>query len=69
MYRLMRSAKFTLYHTISGPMSSYRQSLVGHFRQSRAAIGACRVANASSPDRYYVLNELGQEYFRGFWID
>lgn len=69
MYRLMKSVKLTLDHTVSGPLSSYRQSLVGHFRQPRAAHVACKAANTTGPDRYYVLNELGQEYFHDTWID
>jgi hypothetical protein len=69
MYRLMQSAKFTLDHPTLGPMSSFRQSLVGQYRQSRMALTACDKANARHGDRYYVLNDRGQENYRGAWID
>jgi hypothetical protein len=41
MYRLMRSEKFTLNHLTAGLISFYRQTQVKHFRQFRAALGAC----------------------------
>ena len=69
MYRLMKSEKFTLDHPISGLMSSYRQTEMGNFEQFVAAHGACEVANYRGSSRYYVLNESGQEYFKGTWID
>jgi len=69
MYRLMKSEKFTLDHTVSGPLASYRQSLVSRFRQPRAALVACKLANGTGANRHYVLNESGQEYFDGTWID
>jgi len=68
MYRLMKSVKFTLDHLVEGPLSSYRQSLVGQFRQPRAALVACKLANGTGANRHYVLNESGQEYFDGAWI-
>ena len=69
MYRLMKSEKFTLDHMVEGPLSSYRQSLVAQFRQPRAALVACKLANGTGAYRHYVLNESGQEYFDGFWVD
>jgi len=69
MYRLMKSVKVILDHRVSGPMSSYRQSLVAHFFQSGTALAACKAANEQDPPRHYVLNESGQEYFRGTWVD
>jgi len=69
MYRLMKSAKLTLDHLASGPMSSYRHSLVAYFFQSCTALAACKAANQQDSPRHYVLNESGQEYFRGTWID
>jgi hypothetical protein len=69
MYRLMQSAKFTLEHSTLGPMSAFRQRLIGHYKQIRTALLACDAANAKGPNRYYVLNELGQENFQGSWID
>lgn len=69
MYRLMKSEKFTLDHAISGLMSLYRQTEMGHFEQFPAAHGACAVANNKGKSRYYVLNESGQEYYDGIWID
>jgi hypothetical protein len=69
MYRLMKSAKFTLDHMVEGPVSSYRQSLVALFRQPRAALVACKLANGKGANRHYVLNASGQEYFDGVWVD
>ena len=69
MYRLMRSEKLTLDHLVSGLLSSYRQTEIGHFQQFRAAHDACEIANNKGKSRYYVLNELGQEYYDGTWID
>lgn len=69
MYRLMKSERFTLDHPISGLMSLYRQTQVGHFQQFRSALGACEVANNNGRSRYYLLNESGQEYYGGIWID
>ena len=69
MYHLMKSEQFTLDHVISGLLSTYRNTAVCHFRQFRAALGACEVANNKDRSRYYVLNESGQEYCDGIWID
>ena len=69
MYRLMKSEKFTLGHPTSGLASSYRQTPVKHFQQFRTALCACEVANNSGRSRYYLLNESGQEYYGGTWID
>jgi hypothetical protein len=69
MYRLMKSEKFTLDHLTSGLISFYRQTQVKHFRQFRSAMGAYEVANNNGRSRYYLLNESGQEYYGGTWID
>ena len=69
MYRLMKSEKFTLEHLTSGLTSFYRQTQIDHFQQFRSALGACEVANNHGRSRYYVLNESGQEYYSGTWID
>jgi hypothetical protein len=69
MYRLMKSEKFTLDHALSGLMSLYRQTEMGHFEQFPAAHVACEVANNKGESRYYVLNGSGQEYYDGTWID
>jgi hypothetical protein len=69
MYRLMQSLKVTLEHPTLGPMSSFRQRLMGQYPKYRGELAACETANARGPNRYYVLNELGQENFRGSWID
>jgi hypothetical protein len=64
MYRLMKSEKFTLDH-----LTSYRQTQVKCFGRLRAALGACEVANNGGASRHYLLNESGQEYYGGTWID
>ncbi len=69
MYRLMKSEKFVLDHPLSGPMSLYRQLEVDQFRQFRAALTACEAANGTVGSRYYVLNESGEEYYDGSWIN
>lgn len=69
MYRLMKSEKFTLDHLTSGLVSFYRQTQVTHFQQFSPALCACELANNSGRSRYYLLNETGQEYYRGTWID
>lgn len=69
MYRLMKSDKLTLNHVVSGQMSSYRQTEVGQFQKFDPAIQACEVANNKGRWRYYVVNELSQEYYDGTWID
>ena len=70
MYRLMKSERYTLNHPVSGPLSSYRQSVVTHYRQADEALKACETANNNVDiARHYVLNDTGQEYFGGTWID
>ena len=69
MYHLMQSVKSTLEHPTLGPMLSFRQSLVGSYPQYRAALVAREMANAKDPNRFYVLNSLGQENYQGAWID
>lgn len=69
MYRLMKSDKFTLEHVTSGRLSSYRQTEVNHFRKFLRAHKACEDANNQGGARYYLLNDLGQEYYDGTWID
>jgi len=69
MYRLMKSEKFTLDDAVSGLVSSYRQTEIGHFEKFRAAHHACEVANNDGWSRCYVINESGQEYYGHTWID
>jgi hypothetical protein len=42
---------------------------VNHFQYLSAALDACETANYQGMSRYYVLNESGQEYLAGSWID
>jgi hypothetical protein len=65
----MKSEKFTLDHLTSGLVSFYRQTQVKCFVRLHAALGACEVANNGGGSRYYLLNECGQEYYGGTWID
>jgi hypothetical protein len=69
MYRLMKSEKFTLDRLSQGVMSLYRQRLVEHFQLLPPALGACTRANEDGNPRFYVLNDSGQEYYGGHWID
>jgi hypothetical protein len=65
----MKSERFTVERTPSGPLSTYRQIEVAHFLEFDTAWRACQVANADRRRRFYVLNESGQEYYEGSWID
>jgi hypothetical protein len=58
----MKSEKLTLDHLISGLTSSYRQTQVDHFRQFRAALRACELANNNGGSRYYLLNASAQDF-------
>lgn len=69
MFHLMKSEKFMLNHAVSGSMSTYRQTEVDHFLQLDAALEACETAGIESRTHYYVLNDLGQEYYNKTWID
>ena len=69
MYRLMKSEKYTFDHVTAGLMSTYRQTEIDHFMQFRTANEACELANNNTGSHYYVLNESGQEYYGGNWID
>ena len=69
MYRVMESEKFTLEHPGLGHISTYRQRLIGQYGEVRIALEACHKANADGRHRFYVLNEAGQENYRGTWID
>lgn len=69
MYHLMKSEKFTLEHSASGRMSLYRQTEIGHYDKLTAARKACEFANSNGNPRCYVVNESGQEYYEGTWID
>lgn len=69
MYRLMKSEKYTLDHSVSGPMSSYLHIQLNQFPQLDAALVACQIANAESGRCHYVLNASGKEYYEGVWID
>ena len=69
MYRLMKSEKFTLDHVVSGSMSSSRHIQVDQFQEFSTALTACEVANDKAGFRHYVLNESGEEYYEGTWIN
>lgn len=69
MYRLMKSEKFTLGHMASGSLPSYRQIQIKRFDKLNNALFACKIANGKGQSRYYVLNELGREFYGNSWID
>jgi hypothetical protein len=69
MYRLMKSERYVLEDLVSGSKSSYRHSEVNRYRQASEAVTACKLANSEDIARHYVLNDRGQEYFGGVWID
>ncbi len=69
MYRLMMSKKMNSDDMTHGSMSSYRQTEVNQFAYLHAALKACELANFKGKSRFYVLNELGKEYYDRIWID
>ena len=69
MYRLMISQKLALEHPVSGLLSSNRHAEVDHFRHFSAPLDACESANQIGEPHYYLLNDSGQEYYDGSWID
>ncbi len=69
MYSLMQSEKITPVRPASFKILNYRQRLIGRFSEVHSALEACRQANAKGRSRFYVLNEAGQENYRGTWID
>ncbi len=69
MYRLMMSKKLNHDCMPNGSMSSYRQTEVNHFARLQSAVEACELANIKGKSRYYVMNDLGKEYYDCSWID
>lgn len=69
VYRLMKSEKFTLNPMDSASVSCYRQIQVSKFHQLSDALAACNTANHKAGTRYFILNELGKEYYGGAWVD
>lgn len=69
MYRLMKSEKFTLSHLDSGSVSFYRQIQASKFQKLSDALAICKTASDNAGNRYFILNELGKEYYEGTWID
>jgi hypothetical protein len=69
MYRLMMSEKLDCDALTDGSMPSYRQTEVNHFARLQSALEACELANYKGKSRFYVLNDLGKEYYDCVWID
>jgi hypothetical protein len=69
MYRLMKSEKLSLNHGVYGDMAAYRHIQVDQFQQLNLALSACEVANETAGIHHYVLNESGEEFYEGSWID
>jgi hypothetical protein len=69
MYRLMKSEKITVSHLDSGSVSIYRQIQVSKFQKLSDALVTCNTASDNAGTRYFILNELGKEYYEGAWID
>jgi len=66
---LMESEKFSLVHGTSGLVSAYRQIEIDHFHQFSSALRAWEDANHEASSRFYLLNQAGQEYYDGSWIE
>jgi hypothetical protein len=69
MYRLMMSQKVNRGILSDGSHSLYRQTEIDHFINFNTALNACELANCDSKSRFYVLNEVGKEYYDFTWID
>lgn len=69
MYRLMMSEKLNRNAMTRGTKSSYRQTEVVRISALSSALNACELANLNSNSRFYVLDELGREYYGDIWID
>lgn len=69
MYRLMISKKLKSDEMNHGSISSYRQTEVNQYVHLDSALKACELANFKGKSRFYVLNELGKEYYDRIWID
>jgi len=65
----MKSEQFTVQHELAGHLSTYRQVEVAHFREFCTALRACQQAKNETGRRFYVVNDCGQEYYEGTWID
>jgi len=69
MYRLMKCEMLSCDDMNSDFTSPYQQTEVEHFTHFKAALKACEMANINGRSRFYVLNELGKEYYDCAWID
>jgi hypothetical protein len=65
----MKSEKITLDHMICGSMFSSRQIQISQFSDFKTALDACNAANSRVGSFYYLINELGKEYYENAWID
>lgn len=50
-------------------MSSCRQVQISQFRDFKKALAACITANNQDGPLYYLLNDIGKEYYEDAWID
>ena len=65
----MKSEKFTPDHVDCGIILPYHQIQVAQFQLFNTAMTACEAANNEDECRHYILNESGEEYYMGSWID
>ena len=50
-------------------MFSYRYIQIGQFRDFKEALAACNAANSTNGHLYYLINDIGKEYYTDVWID
>ena len=65
MYRLKKFEKFTFKHVVFGSMLLYCHFQLIQFRQFSAMLTACDFAKDKVRFCQYVLNEWGEEYYKG----
>jgi len=48
---------------------AYEQKEVARYTVFDEAVAACGEANRKRPERFYVMNDAGKEYYADTWID
>jgi hypothetical protein len=68
MYTLMKSEQAKPGSNATGSRE-YEQKKVAQYADFDAAVAACDQANREHPDRHYLMNDSGKEFYADNWID